>query len=139
MTEFEDPHKQIDQVIKNKKPVQMEALGRGKQIAEVIDNLEFRKKVREKPINKNHSVKAYGFKMVDLNNYLVCRLWPRGIYTTDKLVRLGFAARLEMLRRYLKKKRTVPFDILWIIIIMAVIAAVIIVILFLLPKFTGGI
>jgi len=137
MTEFEDPHKQIDKVI-NKRS-EPEPLGRNKQVAQVIDNLEFRKKVREAPLTKDHSVKAYGFKMVDLNNYLICRLWPRGIYTTDKLVRLGFSARLEVLKRYLAKKRSVPFDILWVIIIMAVIAAVIIVILFLLPKFTGGI
>jgi len=138
LSSFEDPHKQIDKVINKTKKVEEETLGRSKQVAEVIDNLEFRKKVRDSPIKKGNIVKAYGYKMVDLNAYLNATLWPRGIYTTDKLVRLGFAARYEMLRRYLKKKRTVPFDMIWIVIIVVVVIAVVMVIFFLLPRFTGG-
>ena len=139
MSTFEDPHKQIDKVIKEKsekKPFYDPNVS--KEVTQTIDNFRFRKTFEENPLKQEHAVKAYGFKVITLNNYLICRLFPRGIYTTDKLVRLGLAASIEMQKKYIKKKRQVSIEFIWIILIIVGIVAAVLVVLLLLPKFTGA-
>jgi hypothetical protein len=65
-------------------------------------------------------------------------MWPRSIYVTDKLLRLVASSKLEALKRYLSKKRTMPLNMLWIILIIIGVILAIVVIVMLLPRFTGG-
>jgi len=130
---FPRPDDEINR-IRHKDGVQSKSEG----VKKVLENVKFIQKVEEKPLENDVRVKVFGVEYISFTDFLRSRIWTRGIYTTDKLVRLGYGSGLEFLKRYLKKKRTVPFNLLWLIIIMFGVVAAILVIIFLLPKFTGG-
>jgi len=138
MTEFTDPHAKIDRLLDKKKTVaggQMEHT----QMQKAYNNIVFRNKVQEKPImTDKYKKKIFGVEYINLQPYLNMRMWPRGIYTTDKLLRLDASAGLEFLKRYLAKKRTLPFNMWWLLIIMFGVVGAIIVIIILLPSLGGG-
>lgn len=127
MTEF-DIHDEIDEVLKNKP----------ESVRRIISNREFKKKIREQEITPEHEeVKVFGVKNVNLNAILKDNLWDRSIFTTDKLCRMFLSYTLEQLKKYERKKRQVPLNMLWIILIMFGVVAVVLVVLFLLPKLGG--
>jgi len=137
MTEFTDPHAKIDKLIKNKS-VQGGKQYQHDQMQQVYHNLTFRNKVKEKPIMTNkYNKKIFGVETINLQPYLNMRMWPRSIYVTDKLIRLTAAARLEFLTRYLKKKRVMPFNMLFLLILVVGIVLALLIIVVLLPKFGG--
>ena len=112
---------------------------RSKDTQRVYDNIRFQKKFQDNPVEtKNYNKKIFGYETVNINPYLEQKIWPESIYRTDKLLRLVASARLEFLKRYLKKKKGVSVNILFLIIIIFGIAVAIIVILFLLPAFGVG-
>ena len=134
---FTDPHAKIDNLIK-KKDVQGGKQYQYDQQQQVYSNLMFRNKTKEKPIKAGkYEKKIFGVEYIDLQPYLDMRMWPRSIYVTDKLIRLVAASRLEFLKRYLAKKRTMPFNMWWLLIIMFGVAGAILLIIFLLPKLGG--
>jgi len=98
-------------------------------------NREFIKSIKDKKISKEQeNVQVFGVKSVNVNAILKDNIWNRSIFTTDKLCRLFLGMTLEQLKKYEKKKRTVPLNMLWIVLIMIVGIVVVLVILFLLPQ-----
>lgn len=130
---FDDPHLKIDEVIKNKER-EDEPVSKSQQVQETYDNLKFRNEVREDPIVTNINRNVMNVVVVNLNKFLNLQLWKRGIYTTDKLIRLAMSAKLEFLKRYLSKKRSVPMNMIYILIIIFTVVIVIVIVLFLLPN-----
>jgi hypothetical protein len=104
----------------------------------VRDNLIFKKYIQENRVDpKSENVKVFGVKNVNINAILKDNLWDRSIFTTDKLCRMFLSCTLEQLKKYERKKRAVPMNMLWIVAIIIGVILVVIVILFLLPKFVG--
>ena len=137
MSEFTDPHKKIDTLIQKKKEMASGPLEHS-QMQKAYSNVIFRNKVKDAPILGNkYRKKIFGVEYINLQPYLNMRLWPRGIYTTDKLLRLDASAGLEFLKRYLAKKRTLPFNMWWLLIIIFGVIGAIFLILFLLPQLGG--
>jgi hypothetical protein len=131
---FDDPHKEIDRLIENKGERRQDLMSKSEQLQKTYDNLVFRKEVREKPLINKHEYKVFGYQTVSLNEFLALRLWPRSIYVTDKLLRLVASSKLEALKRYVAKKRSIPMNMIWILLIIFGVVIVIIIILFLLPS-----
>lgn len=136
-----DPYEKIDKVIEKRTQedaVQREQkMGMGfksKGVQKVYDNINFGKDLQENPIiTDKYDKKVFGAEVIDLNSFLNMRVWPRSIYTTDKLLRLTASAQLEFLKRYLSKKRRMSFNWAWLIILFIGIVVALLVILFLLP------
>lgn len=136
-SKFTDPHDKIDEMIREKS-VRGGHQFQHDQQQQVYGNLLFREKAKEAPVKaRRYEKKIFGVEYIDLQPYLDMRMWPRSIYVTDKLIRLVAASRLEFLKRYLAKKRTMPFNMWWLLIIMFGVAAAILLIIFLLPKIGG--
>ena len=135
MSEFEDPHKKIDRAISQKEQ-NMGAGFKSKGVQRVYDNINFGKDVLENPIvTKKYDKEIFGAETISLQSFLAMRIWPRSIYTTDKLMRLIASSRLEFLKRYLAKKHKMSFNMLWLLIIIFGVAVAVLVILFLVPGF----
>jgi hypothetical protein len=131
---FDDPHDEIDRLIDRKPEHRPDLMSKSEQLQKTYDNLVFRKTVRDNPLTVKHEIKVFGYETVSLNEFLALRLWPRSIYVTDKLLRLVASSKLEALKRYVQKKRAVPMNMIWILLIIFGVVIVIIVILFLLPS-----
>jgi len=125
MTEYN-----IDEILQDKP----EALKR------VKDNRRFKKRIRVRRVAPSHeNVKVFGVKNVNVNAILKDNIWDRSIFTTDKLCRMFLSATLEQLKKYEKKKRAIPLNMLWILLIIFGVIVVILVVLFLLPRFTAAV
>lgn len=131
--DFDDPHSMIDKLIKSRDK-EAEPVSKSQQVQETYDNLMFRNEVRENPIATRINKRVMGVEVVNLNKFINLQLWKRSIYVTDKLIRLVASARLEFLKRYLSKKRHVPMNMIYILIIIFGVVIAIVVILFLLPN-----
>jgi len=132
MPEFEDPHAKIDKAIKEKE--QKMGMGfKSKGVQKVYDNINFGKDILENPVTTDkYDKKVFGAETINLQPFLSMRVWPRSIYTTDKLMRLIASSRLEFLKRYLPKKHGMSFNMWWLIIIVAaVVGALVIIMMFL--------
>jgi len=137
--DFEDPHKKLERLKRGMSlKGQNQPVDQSERLQETYENLKFRKKVKEKPVMKNRDYLVFGV-VVSLNEFLNLRLWQRSIYVTDKLLRLVARASYEQQKKYITKKRQVPINALWIILIMIIIVVALLVILFLLPKLTGAV
>lgn len=111
---------------------------RPEALRKVKDNRAFVKKLKTKKVKDEHdNVQVYGYIDVPINAILKDNIWNRSIFTTDKLCRMHLGATLEQLKKYEKKKRGVPLNFLWIILLILGITIVIVVIIFLLPKIQG--
>lgn len=135
---FDDPRKKIDGTISKRE--QKPGMGfKSKGVQRVYDNLNFGKHVQENPVTTDkYDVNVFGVETIDMNHYLSMRIWPRSIYTTDKLMRLIASARLEFLKRYIAKKNKLEFNYLWLIILLIGIPAALLLLLYLLPRLMGG-
>lgn len=112
---------------------------RSKEIQRVYDNIQFQKTFQNDPVEtKDYDKKIFGYENININPYLEQIIWPESIYRTDKLLRLLASAELEFLKRYLKKKRGISMNILFLVFIIFGVAFAIVLILFLLPSFAGG-
>ena len=125
MTEYKNIGNKVDNLL-SERP---EALKR------VKDNRKFIQTIRNKKIHPNQAdVKVFGVKSVNLNAILKDNIWNRSIFTTDKLCRMFLGCTLEQLKKYEKKKRAVPMNMIWIIILIFGIIIVILIVVFLLPR-----
>ena len=132
--DFIDPSKKIDKLIREKEQVEGKRF-KSVESQRIYDNIKFADTVERDPIvSKKFDKKVFNFETVNLNHYINQRIWPRSIYTTDKLVRLAMSAKLEFLKRYLSKKRHVSMNMIWLLIAMFGVAVVILIVLFLLPR-----
>lgn len=120
--------KQVDEILADKP----EALKR------VKDNRRVKKRIRTQRVSDDAEVvSVFGVKSVNVNAILKDNLWDRSIFTTDKLCRMFLGSTLEQLKKYEKKKRAVPLNILYIVLIMIAVVAVIIVVMFILLPILG--
>ena len=74
---------------------------------------------------------------VNINAILKDNLWDRSIFTTDKLCRMFLSYTLEQMKKYERKKRAVPLNMLWIILIMFGVVIAIVLVMILLPMLGG--
>jgi hypothetical protein len=145
--DFEPPERKIDSLLhlreKKKEQRQQERehelnIPKSETLRKIYDNISFAQKVKDNPLMLKKEYRGYDFKVINLNSFLNLRLYPRSIYTTDKLLRIVAVSRYEQLKKHIQKKRAVPMNMLWIVLIIIGVIMAIVVILFLLPKFTGG-
>lgn len=131
-------NEEIDKLLASKgKPVVMGDEYKSKQLQQVISNIELSQKYTDKPITtQKYDTNVFGVQ-ISLHQFLKARIWPRSIYTTDKLLRLTADAQIKFLERYLAKKRKMGFNFWWLIIIIFGVFGAVLVILFLLPMFGG--
>lgn len=127
MAEF-DINDKIDDVLKNKP----------EDLKRVINNRRFKVKIRKKKVDETaENIPVFGVKNVNINAILKDNLWDRSIFTTDKLCRMFLSYTLEQMKKYERKKRAVPLNMLWIILIMFGVVIAIVLVLFLLPMLGG--
>lgn len=99
------------------------------------DNRDFISKIEENQIKpEKETIKVFGVKSVNVNAILKDNIWNRSIFTTDKLCRLFLGCTLEQLKKYSKKKRQVPVNMLFLLIILFGVVIAVIVVVFLLPQ-----
>ena len=126
MSSFDDKvHKEIDGIL-SRTPLELK---------KVNDNLDFVKKISDDPLPVNkYTVDVFGFETVDISAILKKNIWNRSIFTVDKLCKLFLKMDLEQKKKYLKKKRGLEFNYLWLLLLIIGIPAVLLVIIFLLPR-----
>ena len=125
MVEYNNVDKSIDDLLS----------GRPEDLRRVKSNQLFKRRIQSSRVAPSaENIKVFGVKNVNLNAILKDNLWDRSIFTTDKLCRMFLSCTLEQLKKYERKKRAVPMNMLWIILIIFGVVAVILVVLFLLPK-----
>lgn len=104
-------------------------------LRKVKDNRRFKKRIRFRRVVPEHEdISVFGAKSVNINAILKDNLWDRSIFTTDKLCRMFLSATLEQLKKYERKKRTVPLNMMWIVLLMIGVVITVLVVLFLLPR-----
>ena len=103
-----------------------------KDLQEAKERKDFAKKVEEEPIMTNTmDRKYYNWDVISLGSYIKQMSYPDSIYLTDELIRLSLKADLEMKQKYLDRKRKVPMNMIWILIIVfGIIIAVLIIAMF---------
>lgn len=102
------------------------------ELKKIKDNKIFLKEIEAHPLPVEVvSIPVFGTS-VDLNAILKNNLWDRTAYFVDMMCD-GFAhMTLEQLKKYLEKKRKMPMNIIWLMIILAAVGVgVVILILFL--------
>lgn len=139
---FDDPSQKIDELIKKRDKEQHVYVPKSEGLQKIYDNIKFTEKVKDDPILLKRDYRGVvsgeaKYRVISLDNFLELRLYPRSIYVTDKLLRLVASSRLEWLKKYLSKKRSMPLNVLWIILIVMGVIIAVVVILLLLPKFMG--
>ena len=149
----DDKEREIDQLISSRFASPQDKIDRSQNVKElregrrfksaeaqrVFDNVQFADEVSSSPVGtRKYDKEVMGYETINFNHYLNQRIWPRSIYTTDKLVRLAMSAKLEFLKRYLSKKRSVPMNMIWLLIILFSVVAIIIVILLIIMPLMGG-
>ena len=111
---------------------------RPEALKRVKDNRRFKKRIQsERVAPEKENIRVFGVKNVNVNAILKDNLWDRSIFTTHKLCRMFLSATLEQLKKYERKKRVVPLNMLWIVLIMIGVVVAVLVVLFLLPRLGG--
>lgn len=129
-----DAKKKVDEFTR-KKELSKGMRFKSAEAQRVYDNIDFSDRVEKAPVKTSkYDKKVFGYEMINFNPYINQRIWPRSIYTTDKLVRLAMSAKLEFLKRYLAKKRNVSMNMVFILLLLFGVVAAILVIVFLLPS-----
>jgi len=124
-----DVESEIDAVLNQDKYPEFEA---------IKENLDFEKTIKEDPVPQGkHIKKIFGYYKVDLADILKLNLWNRSIYSTDKISRLFLSANFEQQKKYLVKKRQVPMNF-WFLIIILMAAGVGIIVLILIIRMSAG-
>ena len=102
------------------------------ELKKIRDNQKFIHEVEEKPLPVEvASIPVFGTS-VDFNAILKDNIWNRSAYTVDMLCDMFLSMNIARMKKYQAKKRKLPMNLLWImLILMCVGVAVIILILFL--------
>ena len=109
------------------------------ELQRVTDNIKFIKEIKDNPVEPGaYSHKAFGYEVVDVSAILKDNIWNRSIFTVDKLCKMFLKADLEQKKKYLKKKRRIEFNYIWLILLLIGIPVILIIVLFLLPIIAGG-
>lgn len=113
---------EVDQLFKDR-PVELK---------KIKDNQNFIKEIEDKPLpHVVASIPVFGTS-VDFNAILKDNIWNRSAYTVDMLCDMFLHMNIERMKKYEAKKRKIPMNIIWLMVIMmAVGVGVIVLILFL--------
>lgn len=104
------------------------------ELKRVTDNLKFIDEIQKNPIPSNtKTVKVFGWETIDVNAILKNNIWNRSIFTVDKLCKLFLKMDLEQKKKYLRKKRPLGFNFLWLMFLIVGIVIFLLVVIFLLP------
>jgi hypothetical protein len=124
MTEFNIEDK-VDEMLKD----------RPDDLRKVKDNRKFIKYIKENKVkDEKADVPVFGVKSVNVNAILKDNIHDHVIFTIDKLCRMYRSMRLEKLKKYQRKKRNVPINAIWVIIILFGVIMAVLIVLFLLPQ-----
>ena len=109
------------------------------ELKKIRDNQEFIREIEDKPLPVEvASIPVFGTS-VDFNAILKDNIWNRSAYTVDMLCDMFLHMNIKRMLKYEAKKRKLPMNILWLmIILMFVGVGVIILILFLKGGGLGG-
>ena len=123
-----DTSKRVDELL-------MKKTGISSNLEQIRENIVFVDKVQNNPVNtESFNDMVFGVEIMNINPYIEQQALPSSIYFIDKLIRLNTKASLEWMKRYLAKKRHVPIQLIWILIIVFGVIVAIVVVLLLLPK-----
>ena len=93
---------------------------RPEELKRIQENRAFAIDFEKKPVKESHAnVKAFG-KNVNINAILKANLENRSIYTVNSLCDMFLSWRLEQLKKYLSKKKTLDFNYAWLIILIII-------------------
>lgn len=134
---MDDPHKKIDNLLasknEDKQPVKSSVTN---ELERVKDNIKFYNKIQNEPVlTDKYDKSPFGHKQITCNHYIKGQAWPESIFNIDKLIRLNLTAKFEWIKRYLSKKRNVPLNVLWVVIIFMIIGIGILCVWIFLPRF----
>jgi len=121
---FEDPHKKIqektDKILEQRNTEKNMGSGTPSiELQKVHDNLGYIKKCSDTPIKPGeYQQKAFGFKMVDMNNVEKNNIWDRGILTTDKICNMFLGWTIDEMLKYQKKKRKMDSKMLFLLLLL---------------------
>ena len=108
------------------------------ELQKVNENLDFIDEISDEPLKSGeYTVPVFGFETVDISAILKKNIWNRSIFTVDKLCKMFLKMDLEQKKKYLKKKRPLEFNYIWLILLVIGIPIVILIILFILPRVTA--
>ena len=116
---------------------QIDALFKGKPgvLKKVKENRDFITYIKENKIAPGHDkTLIFGVKSVNYNAILKDNIRDHSVFTFDKICRMFRNMTFEQLKKYQHKKRSVPFNMIWLLIIMFGVAVAVLVFLFLVPK-----
>lgn len=123
MSEFTD--KQVEELLKN----------RPEDLRKVKDNRRFVNYIRNHKVKQgSDEIKVFGVKSVNINAVLKDNIHDHTVFVMDKICRMHRNMLYEQLKKYVRKKRTTPINIYWIIIMIMGIAVALLIIVFLLPR-----
>lgn len=102
------------------------------ELRKIRDNQRFIKEIEDKPLPVEvASIPVFGTS-VDFNAILKDNIWNRSAYTVDMLCDMFLSMNIARMKKYQAKKRKLPMNILWLIIILAAVGVgIIVLILFL--------
>ena len=107
-------------------------------LRKVKENREFIHKIKNYRIKSDsEKVKVFGGKSVNLNAILKNNIYNYTAFVIDNICNLHANMTYEQLKKYIRKKRAVPMNMIWILIIMFGVIVAILVIIFLLPQLGG--
>ncbi len=88
------------------------------EIRKVKDNLKFINKLEKNPIKKDKHAKTIFGKVIDpLPVVFGNNIWNRSIFITDELNDLYTSGTIEMMQKYVKKKRKIDSKMLFILLL----------------------
>lgn len=102
----------------------------------IQENRAFIRKAKTKPIpEEDAKVKVFGVKSVNLNAILKKNIEGRNITTVDHLCKMYLDMTIEQRQKYQRRRRKVPFNLLFILLLAIGAAVGLMILLF----FLGGI
>jgi len=121
---------EIDQLFKDR-PIELE---------KIKDNQKFIKEIEDRPLpHEVASIPVFGTS-VDFNAILKDNIWNRSAYTVDMLCDMFLSMNIERMKKYQAKKRKLPTNVLWLLLILMFVGVgIIVLILFLKGGGLGGI
>jgi len=107
---------------------------RPEDLRRIRDNRKFISFISENEVtSKEAEVSVFGVKSVNINAILKDNIHNHTEFTIDKLCRMYRSMLYEQLKKYQRKKRNIPFNMFWLLIIVFGVIFAILIILFLLP------
>lgn len=88
------------------------------ELKKINDNKNFIKEIEENPLSVEvASIPVFGTS-VDFNAILKDNIWNRSVYIVDMLCDMFLHMNIERMKKYQAKKRRLPNNFLWILLIL---------------------